>query len=47
MLIEEGSGTPSNVGWEGREVAFAFSKAASAESKLVQTGDSLRYIIIK
>ena len=40
--IELGKGTPDNVEWKGKEVAFAFSKTSAAESKLTQTGDLIR-----
>ena len=42
MSIDEGHKIASHVGWDGHEIAFAFSKADSAESKLTQTGDTLR-----
>ena len=42
MSIEEGNKAGSTQTWDGHEIGFAFSKADSAESKLTQTGDSLR-----
>ena len=43
IRIEEGKGTPANVEWNGKEVAFTFSKAENAESKITQTADKIRY----
>ena len=43
--IAEGDHVASNLLWKGKEVGFAFSKSASAESTLTQTGDSIRYSI--
>ena len=42
MSIEEGNKAGSTQTWDGHEIGIAFSKADSAESKLTQTGDSLR-----
>ena len=42
MNIKEGDKVASHATWDGHEIAFAFSKADSAESKLTQTGDSIR-----
>ena len=42
IKIEEGDGTPNNVQWKGKEVAFTFSKAENAESKITQTADKIR-----
>ena len=33
----------SHKNWKYHEIAYAFSKAENAESKLIRTGDSIRY----